>query len=190
MENETDEQLMDRVVAGESEALELLYDQYASAVMGLTLKMLRDRQLAEEMVQETFWRVWDRADSFDATRGSFRSWMFSIAHRLAIDWIRRAKIRPSAARDEQEVRQMVQHTDAADNVPEQAWRTIQSERVRQALDNLPPEQYTIIEMAYFQGLTRREIAEQTDNPLGTVHTRARLALGKLRSFLQSEGLEA
>jgi RNA polymerase sigma-70 factor (ECF subfamily) len=188
--NLSDEQLMARVAQEDSTALELLYHRYAPMVMGVVIKILQDRAAAEEVVQETFWRVWDKADTFQAQRGSFTSWMFSIARRLAIDVLRRRKARPQLADNETQVETQAANTDPGPDVADQAWLGIQRQQVQAAMAQLSPEQYEVIEMAYFGGLTRQEIAAATGNPLGTIHTRARLGLMKLRTVLQAEGMEA
>lgn len=182
----TDEQLMAHIINRNNDALEVIYDRYSSAIMGLAIRMLRNRQSAEEVVQETFWRVWERASTFDAHRGTFSSWLFSIARRYAIDLTRRAKIRPDAASSETEVEIMLK-APSEEDVMEAVITTIQSERVKEAIANLPPDQYEVIKLAYYEGLTRREIANATENPVGTIHTRARLALRKLQTILQGEG---
>ena len=179
---------MAQVVAGDSAALETLYDRYAPTVQGVVLRIVPDRTVAEEIVQETFWRVWDKAAGFDANRGKFSTWLFSIARRLAIDTTRRQKIRPQAARSEAEETRMLRQPDDA-SVVETAVLHIEQERVRSALTVLSPEQYQVIELAYFRGLTRQEIAQAIDKPLGTIHTRARLGLQKLRTALEAAGLE-
>ena len=186
--NLADEQLMAQVVAGDSIALETLYDRYAASLMGVVLRIVKERTVAEEIVQETFWRVWDRADGFDADRGKFSTWMYSIGRRLAIDYTRRQKIRPQAARSEAEEEIMLREPDGETNVVETAALHFEQERVRSALTVLSPEQYEVIELAYFKGLTRQEIAQVTDTPLGTIHTRARLGLQKLRSALEGAGM--
>lgn len=186
--NSADEQLMANVVAGDSTALERLYDRYAATLLGVVLRIVRDRSIAEEIVQETFWRVWDKADSFDATQGKFSTWMFSIGRRLAIDSTRRQKVRPQAAQNEADADRMLREPDDA-SVAESAVLHIEQEQIRSALTVLSPEQYEVIELAYFKGLTRQEIAQAIDKPLGTIHTRARLGLQKLRSALESAGIE-
>jgi RNA polymerase sigma-70 factor (ECF subfamily) len=186
--NNADAQLMIQVVAGDSAALEKLYDQYAPTVLGVVLRIVADRAVAEEIVQETFWRVWDKASNFDARRGKFSTWMFSIARRLAIDTTRRQKIRPQAARSEAEEERMLRQPDDA-SVAETAVLHIEQERVRSAMTALSPAQFEVIELAYFKGLTRQEIAKVIDKPLGTIHTRARLGLNKLRTALEAAGLE-
>ena len=184
-----DEQLMTQVKAGDNTALETLYDRYAATLMGVVLRIVGQRFVAEEIVQETFWRVWDKADSFDQTQGKFSTWMYSIGRRLAIDDTRRQKVRPEAAASEAEEERMLREPDGA-NVVETAALRIEQARVRSALAELSPEQYQVIELAYFKGLTRQEIAQAIDKPLGTVHTRARLGLQNLRSALAAAGIES
>ena len=185
--NTADEHLMTLVVAGDTTALETLYDRYAGTALGVVLRIVSDRAVAEEIIQETFWRVWDRSSSFDATQGKFSTWMFSIARRLAIDSLRRQKVRPQAVRSEAEEEQMLRKPDTDISVAETAVLHIEQEHVRAALLSLSPEQYEVLELAYFKGLTRREIAQKTNTPLGTIHTRARLGLQKLRSELETAG---
>lgn len=186
----SDEQLMARIVAGDSQALELLYDRYAGPVLGVTLRMLQDRAKAEEIVQEAFWRIWDRADAYDPQRGAPTTWLFGIARRLAIDALRRQKVRPQAAQNEAEARAFYTQPASDQGTVEATLAHIEHETVRAAVAELPPEQYEIIEMAYYKGMTRQEIAENTQTPLGTVHSRARLALQKLSRALQAKGMRA
>lgn len=185
----TDEQLMAQILAGDSTALESLYDKYAATVMGVVMRIVQNRAVAEEIVQETFWRVWDKAEGFDISRGKFSTWMFSIARRLAIDNTRRQKVRPQAVQSEAEEERMLREPDSETNVVETAVLHIEQERIRSAMEILSPEQYQVIELAYFRGLTRQEIAQTIDKPLGTVHTRARLGLQKLRTALETAGIE-
>jgi RNA polymerase sigma-70 factor (ECF subfamily) len=187
--NIADEALMAQVVAGDSTALEKLYDRYAAILMGVVLRIVQDRHIAEEIVQETFWRVWDKAHLFDNSQGQFSTWMYSIGRRLAIDHTRRQKIRPQAARNEAEEESLLREPDGAPHVAEMADLRIQQERIRSVLNMLSPEQFQVIELAYFKGLTRQEIAQEIDTPLGTIHTRARLGLQKLRTALEAAGIE-
>ncbi|HXV97966.1 MAG TPA: sigma-70 family RNA polymerase sigma factor [Anaerolineae bacterium] len=180
---------MRQVANGDAAALESLYEQYASAVMGLALKMLGDRAAAEEVVQETFWRVWRNASSFYEQQGAFSNWLFGITRNLAIDSWRRRKARPQPIFDDAEEQQLEHNPDPNVDVSESAWTAIKHVQVREALGTLPPAQREVVEMAFFGGMTRQEIAESTGVPLGTVHTRARLGLQKLREVLQEQGFE-
>lgn len=178
-----DAELMRRLAKGEERALEDLYDRYASAVMGLALKILGDREPADEVVQETFWRAWSRSGSYRAERGAPLSWLFGIAHHLSIDLIRRG-----ASKQPQVLSNRPEPLDR-NEVEESTRATLRREQVVAALAELEPEQRQVLELAYFGGLTHREIAEATHSPLGTVHTRARLGLQKLRSGLLGHGFE-
>jgi RNA polymerase sigma-70 factor (ECF subfamily) len=184
---QSDEQLIEQVLRGDTAAHELLFDRYGAVVMGLAFKITGDRAVAEEVVQETFWRLWRKADSFQIQRGSFTSWFFSIARNLSIDAVRRQR---SQALPTHEAEQIVEQIpDPAADVVEAAWQGAQYQQVRAAVAGLPLEQRDVIEMAYFRGMTRQEIAQSTGEPLGTIHTRARLALQKLREALRLQGFD-
>jgi RNA polymerase sigma-70 factor (ECF subfamily) len=187
IEEWSDEQLIAQVARGDTAAYEMLYDRYSSAVMGFALKITGDRSLAEEILQETFWRVWRKADLFQTQRGAFANWFFGIARNLSIDLLRRQGPQGNQA---DEADQIIERTiDPSPDVPEAAWLRVKYEKMRAAIKSLPSEQRYVIEMAYFRGMTRQEIARATGEPLGTIHTRARLALQKLRDELQMQGFE-
>jgi RNA polymerase sigma-70 factor (ECF subfamily) len=181
-----DDLLIARVAAGDRSAFDALYERYSSAVFGLAIKVLRDREAAEEAVQEIFWRVWKRAASFDRSR-AFAPWLFGIAHNYCIDELRRRKVRPQAVYEDDDhpiLSEIASETDiGADAVLAE-----QRDVVRAALDQLPAEQRQALMLAYFGGLTQQEIATQLGNPLGTVKTRMRLGLQKLRTLLQGHQL--
>ena len=183
----SDEQLIAQVARGDTAAYETLYDRYCSAVMGLALKITGDRSLAEEVVQETFWRVWRKADLFQTQRGAFTSWFFGITRNVSIDVLRRQKTQIQPVEETEQI--IEQAVDPSMNVPEAAWLREKHQQMQAAIATLPNEQRNVIEMAYFRGLTRQEIAQATGEPLGTIHTRARLALQKLREELQMQGFE-
>ena len=185
----SDEQLLAQAASGEASALEALYDRYAPAVMGLALKLLADRAAAEEVVQETFWRVWRSAGSFRSQRGTVAAWLFGIARNFIIDVCRRRRVRPQAALDDDAAQRIEGAPDPDADVAESARLAIRHAQVRAALSALPDAQRRVIELAYFGGMTRQEIADATGEPLGTIHTRARLALQKLREALQAQGFE-
>jgi RNA polymerase sigma-70 factor, ECF subfamily len=180
----SDEILIARVASGDRAALETLYDRYAARVLGISFKIIGERAAAEDVLQEAFWRVWQSAATYQSQRGSFTSWLFRIARNIAIDAYRRRGVRP------QEITETTDADSVLDRLPdpnmdvsEQAQENLQAQQVRNALRNLPPEQRQVIEMAYFYGMTRQEIAEATGEALGTIHTRARLGLQKLRKEL-------
>jgi RNA polymerase sigma-70 factor (ECF subfamily) len=183
----SDEQLIAQVARGDTAAYEMLYDRYSSAAMGFALKITGDQSLAEEVVQETFWRVWRKADLFQTQRGAFTSWFFGIARNLSIDMIRRQRTQGQPADEPDQV--IEQTPDPSPDVSETAWLRVKHQQMNAAIKNLPSDQRYVIEMAYFRGMTRQEISQATGEPLGTIHTRARLALQKLRDELQMQGFE-
>ncbi|HJM88279.1 MAG TPA: sigma-70 family RNA polymerase sigma factor [Dehalococcoidia bacterium] len=168
---------------GEVEALERLYDRYSSLVFSIAVRVLTDRQLAEDVTQEVFLRLWRRPWSYDPGRGKFRSWLMSVTRNRSIDERRRV------------VRRLRQEDRDDDGMPEipapgrfhdpQLEAVLADERraVREAMTRLPPAQREVIELAYFGGLTQVEVAALTGEPLGTVKTRIRLGIQKLRVAL-------
>ena len=181
-----DDQLITRVLAGDRAAFETLYDRYSATVFGLALRMLGDREVAEDAVQEIFWRAWRRLASFDRSR-AFAPWLFGIAHNYCIDELRRRKVRPQSVYEDDDHPILSDIPDDVD-VSESAILTEQSRIVRDALDQLPEEQRQALLLAYFGGLTQQEIAARLGNPLGTIKTRMRLGLQKLRTILQAQRL--
>ncbi len=182
----SDELLIGRVASADSAALEQLYARHGRVVYGLALRMLANPEHAEEVVQETFWRVWRRANSFQATSGSFMPWLFGIARNLCIDELRRLRSRPAPAPTDEEVLAAIPNTEPA--VEQLSWEAERRRLISSALNELPPEQRQVLELAYFSGLSQREIAEQLAHPLGTIKTRVRLALQKLKTALQQQGI--
>jgi RNA polymerase sigma-70 factor, ECF subfamily len=181
----SDDILAARVAQGDSTALEILYDRHAPTIQGISLKIIGDGAAAEEVLQETFWRVWQSAATYQPQRGSFTGWLFRIARNLAIDTYRRRSVRPQTITRLPDASPILdQVSDPSMDVPEQVQLKLKIQQVRNALRVLPPEQRKVIEMAYFYGLTRQEISQATGEALGTIHTRARLGLKKLREELE------
>ncbi len=179
---------MSQVVAGDSRALELLYDRYSRTVYGMALRMLSNAEQAEDVVQETFWRVWRRGATFQQGYGQFSSWLFGIAHNLCIDELRRQRSRPSPIYTEDAQQILHDIPDGQQDVDSLTWQTERRRLISDALRDLPSDQRQVIELAYFRGLSQREIAEQLQDPLGTVKTRIRLGLQKLKQFLHTQGI--
>jgi RNA polymerase sigma-70 factor (ECF subfamily) len=185
-----DESLVAKVAQGDSAALEILYDRYAPIVLGIALKVNPDKAMAEDVLQETFWRVWRYAGTYRPQLGSFSAWLFKIARNLIVDLYRRRNARvPALDFSDGHSAEIEQAPDPDANVPEQAQSFLKHRQVRAALETLPEAQRRVIEMAYFMGMTRQEIAASTGEALGTIHTRARLALQKLRLELEKQGFE-
>lgn len=184
-----DELLVARVASGDSGALEALYDRYGRVVYSMVLRSLGSAELAEDVVQETFWRVWRRSATYQPGRGQVSSWIFGIAHNQAIDELRRQRSRPTPVYDKEDQPVLREMEDERSDV---AGTAIEKERqaiVRAALERIPLEQREVIELAYFRSLSQSEIAEQLKSPIGTIKTRVRLGLQKLRDILRTQGLE-
>jgi len=186
-----DTELIGRAAGGDARALEVLYDRYSGVVFSFALRIVSERQLAEEILQEAFFRAWQQGGSFSAGRGSFITWLLSITHNLAIDEIRRRRRRPQKADSEEpeQILDSVADTGAGADVEGEVWLGALRDTMGRALAELPPAQREALEMAYFRGLTQREIAEALGEPLGTIKTRMRLGLQKLREALGSDGAE-
>lgn len=184
----SDEVLVSQVAAGDSQALEQLYTRYSRVVYGLALKILTSTEHAEDVVQETFWRVWNRAATFQAGSGAFAPWLFGIARNLCIDELRRRQSRPSGIGGGADDLALAALPDTQPAIDELAWESERRRLITSALSELPADQRQVIELAYFGGLSQREIADQLNNPLGTVKTRVRLALQKLKAVLQHQGI--
>lgn len=176
-----DDAILAAVQARDAAALAELYDRYGRLAFGLAYRLLGERGAAEDVVQEAFLAVWRRADTFQLGRGSARSWLLAIVHNLAIDRRR--------GRQRRELTD-VQLDDAAsllDTDPDETFALVaeglEATQIHAALAALPLDQRQAIELAYFGGLTHQEIAERTGAPLGTVKSRLRLGLQKLRALL-------
>jgi RNA polymerase sigma-70 factor (ECF subfamily) len=179
----SDETLMARVARRDSQELALLYGRYSAFALGLATKILNDRATGEEIVQEAFWRVWIRARTYCKTRGQFAPWLLSVVHNLAIDELRKRNARPGVSSTDQEDQVPSDLPDLRSDVAATALSNIAGEQVRAAVALLPEPQRHVLELAYFQGLTHQAISEKLGEPLGTVHTRSRLAIMKLREQL-------
>jgi len=179
------------------DALAALYDRYSASVYGLALRMVRDRRTAEELLQETFWRLWRHAGQYQAGRVRFATWLLRIATNLALSELRQLKRRPVAALavtgpDGGEPDMWGSAGEPADpsaDVPEQVWHGEQRRLVATAMATLPAEQRQAVELAYFYGQTHREIARAQGAPPSTVKTRLALGLRKLSASLALRGLE-
>jgi len=167
--------LIAQVAQGNESAFLALYDRYVSRVHGLTLRILRDPMLAEEATQDTFLKLWSRARQYLAERGPFLPWLLTIARHVALDRLRLEARRPlpSDSNDPEEMWQQL--PDLNSTAEETRWRSVYF-----AVQSLPNEQRHVIELAYYQGLSQSEIAEVLGWPLGTVKTRLRAAMEKLR----------
>jgi RNA polymerase sigma-70 factor (ECF subfamily) len=176
-----DRPLIARVENRDAEALGALYDRHSARLLGLSTRILGDTGEAEEVLQELFLWVWRSAGSFDPTRGSVLSWLLVATRSRSIDRLRarRPATRSPASLDD--VAEIAAPDDVEAASSDREWEAL----CRQAVAELPAEQRAVLEMAYFQGLTQQEIAEKARIPLGTVKTRVRLGLMKLRERVRS-----
>ena len=180
---EADADAMRRMATGDGGALAELYDRYGRAMFSLAVRILRDRSDAEEIVQDAFAQAWRQAARYDTTRGAVVAWLLMMTRSRAIDRLRARRgqpplegDRPSALRDA---------ADASTPVDIALLTADQVARVRAALESLPDAQRTAIELAFHEGLTHTEVAERLEQPLGTIKTRIRLGLLRLRAALPS-----
>jgi RNA polymerase sigma-70 factor (ECF subfamily) len=174
--------VIERLAAGDQNALADLYDGYGRSVYALACRIVTDRTEAEDVVQEVFAQAWRHAARYDPSRATVIGWLLMMTRARAIDRLRARKVRPVAADTAM--------PDLADQAPGQEATTISDEQARRlgaALGQLPEPQRAAIELAYYEGLSQSDIAERLREPLGTVKTRMRSALQKLRVALQDGG---
>ncbi len=174
----SDGELIQRTGDGDADAFEVLYRRYARPMFGLALRRLGDRGRAEDAVQETFASVWRAARSYKPERGPGGPWLYAVARNAIVDRSR-ARTEPPVETPETE--------SAEAGPPELAEADWVSWRVHRALEDLPESQRTVIELAYWSGLSQSEVAEFLDIPLGTVKTRTRAALSRLGDLLEELG---
>lgn len=181
----SDEILLQSVVLKEAGAFEMLYDRHASTVYNILFHIVRDESLAEELLQETFWQVWQKASQYQA-KGTGSAWLHQIARNKALDQLRRQKSRSSVILNDIDTYEwgLPRHQPSAESEFEQGWTR---DVIQKALERIPTEQRLCLEMAYFEGLSHQEIAEKTEMPLGTIKTRMRIGMEKLERFLMSSG---
>ena len=177
-----DETLLRLIARAQPDALSELYDRYVRLVFSVAYHATSDSNLAEEITQDNFLRVWQRAESYHAQTGKVAAWLASIARHRAIDLFRRRQARSEG------------HASALEDMPDfelvdetlglEAGLEIEQSRqhVRQALSQLPAEQRQVLALAYFRGLTQEQIAQALQLPLGTVKTRIRLGMQKMRQY--------
>ena len=181
-----DRELVRRMAAGEESALGAVYDRWASLVYSLVVRLLEDVDEAEEVVEETFWQAWRQAARYEASRGAVPTWLTTIGRSRALDRLRarrRLREEPLSQIGAPQPERVADAPLAPDDPLTGAEASERRAIVIAALGALPPEQRAVIELAYFGGLSQSEIATHTGQPLGTVKTRVRLAMDKLRERL-------
>jgi RNA polymerase sigma factor (sigma-70 family) len=180
----SDEALVALVARGDDGALAALYDRFGRVAYGLALRVVRDRSLAEDAVQDAFLTVWRNADRFMPERAKASTWILTFVHRRAVDLVRREERRRTEPLPETPLESEAPATD------EEAWLRLRRERVQKALRLLPDQQREALELAYFGGFTQSELAERLGEPLGTIKSRMFTGLARLRELLADSEQES
>ena len=175
----SDTELIERLHRRDPQALAELYDRYGKLVYSIILRIVRDAAIAEDLVQETFLRVWNRVQGFDAGKGSIGPWLLAVARNRAIDYLRSASGRERNATEFEETDHPALYTEMEHDI----LTSDAARHVKAAMEKLSPNQRQVIELAYFEGLSQTEMAERLGQPLGTVKTWVRTALKNLRDEL-------
>ena len=179
----SDEALVLLAARSEESALAELYDRYGRTAYGLALRILRDKDLAEDAVQEAFLAVWRTASRFVPEKAKASTWILTLAHRRAVDIVRREQRRRAEPLDR------APEPSVEGSVDEDAWLRLQRERVQSMLRLLPDAQREALELAYYGGLTQSELAERLGQPLGTIKSRMFTGLSRMRELMEEPGTE-
>ena len=178
----SDGDLLSEVRDGDASSLEALYDRYAGYVHAVALRIVSSSEEAEEITQDVFWQLWKKKLSYDPERGRFSTWLFAVTRNRALDRIRSASRRPRT-----EALSVDKAVPPGNSPEDYAYFAERRRRVRRALEELPPEQQQAVELCFFQGMTHREVAARLDEPLGTVKSRIKMGIDKLKRGLTSSG---
>lgn len=177
MSQSTELALLQRVQAGDEDALIALHNQFANLVFSVAYRVLNDQMAAEEVTQDTFMRLWNKSYSYDPAKGRFTTWLLTVTRRLAIDMLRlRQRREPKSG-----MLFMDEDPSLWENVLAVDGGSDLRRNLKSALGQLPPDQSELIELVYFYGMSHTDVAETLNIPLGTVKTRIRLGMQKLRS---------
>ncbi len=182
-EHLSDHGLLALTARGDREAFSRLYDMYSTVAYSLAVRIVRDRELAADVVQDAFVTVWNQAATFNASRGQPSSWILTLTHHKAVDMVRREQRRRA-----EPLEGAGELVDSAPAVEEAAWQGVAREQVRAAMQKLPDPHREVLELAYFAGFSQSELAERLSLPLGTVKSRTFAAMTTLRQLLSESGL--
>jgi RNA polymerase sigma-70 factor (ECF subfamily) len=175
-----DSALIENMRTGDEAALSTLYDRYSAMLFGMLVRILRDQQAAEEVLQDLFLQLWRNAAQFDAARGSLPAWLMVIGRNRAISRLRGRRDREVLEENEGDYANTFA---SGQNIEDEAVRAQVARNISAAMGQLPVEQRQAVELAYFEGMTQSEIASKTGIPLGTVKTRVRTAMQTLRQII-------
>ncbi|GAC1409658.1 MAG: sigma-70 family RNA polymerase sigma factor [Actinomycetota bacterium] len=180
LQERRDRDLIERIAAGGERAFGELYQRYASAALGLAHRVIADPTLAEDVVQEVFVGVWQKAATYNQARGSVRSWLLAQVHHKAVDVVRRESAERRRAKQPMAD---VPQRDASEEVVEEAWLASRRVDVQKALATLSVEQREVLELAYLKGMTQTQVSSAMNIPLGTVKSRTLAAMRRLHTLL-------
>jgi len=182
--NDEDLRLLARISQGEEKSLALLYDKYARLIYSLTLRIVRNDEEARELQQDVFLQVWNKAALFDNERGTFITWLVTLAHNKAINTLRSRRYKKSALEAKQDIADITSDSTVDHHTPERdALETDERRNILKALDQIPEMQRKALYLSYYEGYSQSEIAEMLGEPLGTIKTRMRKGMMKLAGIL-------
>jgi RNA polymerase sigma-70 factor (ECF subfamily) len=184
---ESDRTLIQQIGAGDQKAFGILYDRYKTLVFSLAVKVADSHETAEDITLDVFTQIWKNADKYHPEKGSGKGWIASLARYRAIDTLRRRKVRSDINRPQWSDVQL-EKLPSNDNTGEALEMAETRKKVSNAIAKLPEDQQEVLAMAYFKGYTHRQIAEALNEPLGTIKTRIRLGLQKLREIFKDKNI--
>lgn len=167
------ETLVNRIKDGETSAFSEMYDRYSGALNGVVRRFVADQDQANDILQDSFVKIWKNIERYDSTKGSFYTWMLNVARNTSIDFLRKSK---------KELKSEIQDLDSAVGIQSAVKQNTSTIGLQKLVETLVPEQQVIIEYLYFKGYTQQEVSDELDLPLGTVKTRTRLAMRELRKY--------
>jgi RNA polymerase sigma-70 factor (ECF subfamily) len=184
LSHHSDEALLQLVAQRNLAAYDLLYQRHAQVMFNLIARIVRDQGTAEDLMQDVFWQIWENANQYRGS-GAALAWMMRVARNRALDQLRRQRVRPPLVSDDAEEVEMVAASTSTEEAVEIQLRRAQ---VQRALEAIPEDQRLCLELAYFDGLSQREIAEQTNMAVGTIKSRIRIGLEKVERLLRGSGV--
>jgi RNA polymerase sigma-70 factor (ECF subfamily) len=184
LSQQSDEALLQLVAQRNLAAYDLLYRRHAQVMYNLIVRIVRDQATAEDLLQDVFWQIWENANQYRGS-GAALAWMMRVARNRALDQLRRQRVRPPVVSDDAEEVEAIADATTTEEAVEIQMRRAQ---VQRALESIPDDQRLCLELAYFEGLSQREIAEQTNMAVGTIKSRIRIGLEKVERLLRGSGV--
>jgi RNA polymerase sigma-70 factor (ECF subfamily) len=184
LNQQSDETLLQLVAQRNLAAYDLLYRRHAQVMYNLIMRIVHDAATAEDLLQDVFWQIWENANQYRGS-GAALAWMMRVARNRALDQLRRQRVRPLTVSDDAEE---VEHLPGGTTTEEAVEIQMRRAQVQRALESIPDDQRLCLELAYFEGLSQREIAEQTNMAVGTIKSRIRIGLEKIERVLRGSGV--